>query len=191
MDNLAQNSNPVYESALEKYNTNFTSDAWQIKETKRLSYLTIRGSQDDKAFVNALDSLGLSIPKPMKVIEKDNKTLIWISPDEFLLVLDSNDSIEFINKSSNAFLDIFAYVIDNSGSYTNIKISGNNYLDVMAKLSQYDYLNLPKYSVLSTNLGKAPAIIFRTTGDSLTILVRFSFADYLWKILENVSSEYT
>jgi len=191
MNNLATSTEPVYESALEKYSTNFVSDNWQIKETKKLSYVLIRGLQDDERFLSALNSLGLIMPEPMKITVNDNRTFIWVSPDEFLLVLESNNKIEFIDKANKAFSNMFAYVIDNSGSYTNLTISGNNYLDVMAKLSPYDYLNLKKHSALSTNLAKAPAIIFRSRSDSITILVRFSFADYLWRILENASSEYT
>jgi sarcosine oxidase subunit gamma len=191
MNNLAKHSDPVYESALEKYNTTFISENWKVQETKKKAYIVIRGRHDDDDFIGAMHTLELDVPKPMKITDNGKGTLIWISPDESLLILEDELRDKFIKKANTAFSDIFAYVIDNSGSFTSLSISGNRYLDVMAKISPYDYQQLEKHSALSTQLAKAPAIIFRTQTDSLTILVRFSFADYLWQIIESASSEYT
>jgi sarcosine oxidase subunit gamma len=191
MDNLAKSTVPVYESALEKYNTTVVGDLWRVKETKKLSYLIIRGKTSDDDFVKAIESLGLTLPSPMKFIETAERKLIWISPDEFLLVLGDVPLSDFIESAEKAFKDIFAYIIDNSGSFTNIEISGSRHLDVIAKLSPYDYHKLTIGSVISTNLAKAPSIIYRPNENSLTILVRFSFADYLWRTIEKASLEYT
>jgi sarcosine oxidase subunit gamma len=190
MDNLANSNTPVYESALEKYSTGTVFDNLQIREKKKLAYIIIRGKQEDDGFIDAMHSLGLSVPRPTNITNNNDKQCIWISPDEFLLVSDYISKDEFINKANTAFENIFAYAIDNSGSYTNISISGTRYLDVMAKLSPYNYKKLEIDCVLSTNLAKAPSIIFRTGEDSLTILVRFSFADYLWQMIGNASTEY-
>ncbi len=190
MDDLAKNKTPVYESALQAYQTTIEGKNFSTKEFKNQAYVVVRGKKDDADFVRALQSLGFELPGPMSITKNDKGIMIWISPDEYLLIMDEAKKIPFIEQSNQAFSSLFAAVIDNSGGYAQLELSGAKHLDVLAKLSAYPFADLEKKKVISSYLGKAPAIIIRLKKDAIIVLVRFSFADYLWRLLDSASGEY-
>ena len=187
---FSQSRSPIYESALESYQTQINEKNWKTTEHKQFSYIVIRGKQQQQNFVNALAALGLELPPPMHITINTNGTLIWISPDEFLLLLDNNKKDIFLGQATKVFSNIFAVALDNSGSFVQLEISGEKYLNVLSKLSPYDFSTFKKTQVLSSYLGKAPSIVYKHKSGAITILVRSSFADYLWRLMENASLEY-
>ncbi len=126
---------------------------------------------------------------------------LWISPDEFLHLLPLKNKDALVSKLEEDLLATHAAVVDNSGGFSYLELGGSALHKVLAKTCAYDCSteNLPTGKVVSTLIGKAPVIIFRhknnkadtATGEAgVSLLIRFSFADYVWRLLEDAAGEY-
>ena len=126
---------------------------------------------------------------------------LWISPDEFLHLLPLKNKDALVSKLEEDVSATHAAVVDNSGGFSYLELGGSSLHKVLAKTCAYDCSkeNLPTGKVVSTLIGKAPVIIFRhknnvadtATGEhDISLLIRFSFADYVWRLLEDAVGEY-
>ena len=126
---------------------------------------------------------------------------LWISPDEFLHLLPLKNKDAMVNKLEEDLSATHAAVVDNSGGFSYLELGGSALHKVLAKTCAYDCSkeNLPPGKVVSTLIGKAPVIMFRhknnvadtATGEAgISLLIRFSFADYVWRLLEDAAGEY-
>ena len=126
---------------------------------------------------------------------------LWISPDEFLHLLPLKNKDALVSKLEEDLSATHAAVVDNSGGFSYLELGGSALHKVLAKTCAYDCSkeNLPLGKVVSTLIGKAPIIIFRhknnvadtATGEhDISLLIRFSFADYVLRLLEDAAGEY-
>ena len=126
---------------------------------------------------------------------------LWISPDEFLHLLPLKNKDALVSKLEEDLSATHAAVVDNSGGFSYLELGGSALHKVLAKTCAYDCNkeNLPPGKVVSTLIGKAPVIIFRHKNDvadtatgraGISLLIRFSFADYVWRLLEDAAGEY-
>ena len=184
----------AYRTPLAHQQVNCCSAAWSVTERDDLGFVILRGKRDDQKVLDVLATLGLILPQPSSCSTQNNglQTLLWISPDEYLLQLPLAEKDPFIERATTACSGIHAAVVDNSGGYACLQISGNRVLEVMKKLCAYDLATtaFPPGRVLSSHLAKAPVIIYRPDPDSLQLLIRFSFADYGWRALSTAAGEY-
>ncbi len=190
---------PVYESALEQFDLKSqqqTSEAYFANEIRDKGFVILRGKYDDKDFINiANENLSIEIPvTPLSVNTSKiwQAQVLWQSPDEFLVILPLSKKDAFFQKAQHAFKGIFAAVVDISGGFVCIELSGTRYLDVLQKVSEYEFNkhNFPMNKTVVTFLGEALCIFLRIDPEKILILLRFSFADYCWRLLEHASREY-
>lgn len=208
-----------YKTALEHFNINeqVFNDKFSAREIRDYGFLVLRGKIDDNIFVETCLKYGVVIPtKPLQLeydIQK-NKSAgqainLWISPDEFLHLVPLKNKDELLSQLSDKLSASFAAVVDNSGGYSFLRLSGRAITKIMAKVCAYDISthNLPNTKVVSSFIGKAPAILFRDDNwhrtskeesierqqerkDSIFLLTRFSFADYVWRLLDDAANKY-
>jgi len=86
-------------------------------------------------------------------------------------------------------------VNDLSGGQTVIHIAGRHALDVLAKGTPLDVERLAAGACAQTHLAKAnvcmrPRVDADSALTAYELIVRRSFADYLWRWLEDAASEY-
>ncbi len=194
MANTNSNTTPVYESPLAHIDTNVSHAAWKVHEAKDMGYVVVRGNLDNAPFATAIHKLcGSGLPERMQFTHADDgRMLVWVSPDEFLHILPLEKKDQFIKDATEALDDIFSAIVDNSGAYVKLAVSGKHHIDVLHKSAYYN-LKADKFkigSVYSTHLAKAPAILLREDEQSISLLVRFSFADYIWRLLSAGAKEY-
>jgi len=184
----------AYRTPLAHQQVNCSSPEWSVTERSDLGFVVLRGQHDDPAFLEAIAALDLALPRPIYATTRDegSRTLLWISPDESLLLLPLAEKDAFIEQVTSAFAGLHAAVVDNSGGYACVQLSGSRALDVLKKLCAYDLGNeaFPVGRVLSTHLAKAPVIIHRADSEYLQLLIRFSFADYAGRALSAAAEEY-
>lgn len=131
----------------------------------------------------------LAIPRTLKVESNDQYSLIWISPDEFLLLVPELTEFEVETKLRKAMDGHFA-IVNVTGGQTVLGISGERAESILKKSSVYDVhvSNLPIGKAVTSSFAKSQAIISRTGDDSFQLIVRRSFSDYLWQWIVDAGS---
>ena len=116
--------------------------------------------------------------------------MLWLSPDEWMIVCDrARDSPRFSRDLNQALAGIRSQVADNSGGYTQVLLQGANARDLLAHTSVYDIAALGEGRVVGTTFGKSSLYVHRQ-GDGYCLLLRRSFADYIWRYLVRAAEPY-
>ena len=182
---------PKYETALEQHSLASRALPLDAKEIRTSGFVVLRAKNQDERFLAACNQLGVKLPRqPLRLEEEKERVTLWISPDEFLHLLPLSSVADFVARAEAAVSDMNVAVVDNSGGYSYLRLHQAEKL--LARLCFYDLQeSLPAGKVVSTFISRAPAILFRLPSDEMAIriLVRFSFADYVWRMLEHTARQ--
>jgi sarcosine oxidase subunit gamma len=156
--------------------------------------LSIRGSADNARLAEAVRSVtGLPLPvQPLSFEHRGNSFVFWQGPTEWMLVTDQEGSETLEADLRRALASEAAAVVDVSGGQTLLSLAGSALSEVLQKSSSYDFhpANFPVGKCVQTVFAKATALVARLDGDSVLMLVRRSFADYLALWLLDAAAEY-
>lgn len=191
-----------YKTALEHFNINQQEQKsdFKVQEVHDYAFIILRGRNDD--FISKCRKHSIVIPRKALRLEanqedrahKDKAALtLWISPDEFLHLTPLAEKDELVILLEQELSHSFSAVVDNSGGYVWLKLTGNQTQSILAKVCAYDLTaqNFPQGKVVSSLLGKAPCIFFNRPGEGISLLIRCSYADYVWRLLEDAGKEYS
>ncbi|NIR28156.1 MAG: sarcosine oxidase subunit gamma family protein [Gammaproteobacteria bacterium] len=166
-----------------------------LGERPFLGHLNVRGDAADTQFLRAAnDVLGLALPRePNTVTEQGEHAALWLGPDEWLVLTPPDAEAAVVERLRSALGDRFAALTDVSGGQTVITLSGKCARDVLAKGCTLD-LHARAFGpgrCAQTHIAKSAALIRQTDeSPAFEIVVRRSFADYLWQWLEDAAREY-
>ena len=158
-------------------------------------HFNLRGSVSDSRFAAAIKTAGITLPiVPNTVVEQKDIAVFWLSPDEWLLTCPETEIISLSSKLETIIGTCFASFNDISGGQISLKLSGPNALDVLAKGCTLD-LHAQAFSpgqCAQTNVAKATVLVrpLISNHTEFEIIVRRSFAEYLWEWLCKASAEY-
>lgn len=157
-----------------------------------MGYISLRGNSADAAFTAAASrALGVELPaEPCTYTEKGLLKVLWLSPDEWLIVCARADRAHILGAFSETLKDIRSQVADNSGGYTQILLEGANAADVLSHVSVYNLEHLSAGRVVGTTFGKSSVYLHRLGDDGFCLILRRSFADYIWRYLERAAAPY-
>ena len=163
-----------------------------VSELGNLGYLVLRGKADDTAFMQAVAGvLGQALPtQPMTVLSTTAGVVLWVSPDEWLLVCKRSARDSLLAGLSSTLQDLFAQVVDNSGGLTALRVSGPDHMLLLRQLGPYDYESLAVGCCASTVASKTGFTVVRTDEAGVVLVFRRSFADYTWRLLERTAMPY-
>ncbi|WP_434361538.1 sarcosine oxidase subunit gamma family protein [Parasalinivibrio latis] len=164
-----------------------------INEEVGLSHLVLRGNPANPEFIEgARKALGLGLPLEAGASsENDTTRVFWLAPDEWLVIGERGKAAD-IEQSLRQNLEGHFAVTDVSGGQTLVTLSGPNAMQVLKKSTPYD-VDMRKFPVgkcIGTVLAKAQVQMRRVSEDSVELIIRRSFADYLWLWLVDASREY-
>lgn len=191
-----QESPLVTAKRLQQSNAQPAAAGVKLGELPLLGYLNLRGQ--DTGFADAVQqSTGLTLPTVANTLsEHDDHTLCWLGPDEWLLMVPSGVQEALASRLQTALQAqepaLHYAVTDTSSGLCTISISGQHARAVLAKGCPLD-LHPRVFAVgqcAQTILAKAAVLLFPRADDSLHIIVRRSFADYLWRWLVDAAEEY-
>jgi len=155
--------------------------------------INLRGDVADKAFTAAVaKAVGVEPPAtPGTVATAGERAILWLGPDEWLVVTPAGDGA-LADTLNAALAGMRASATDVSDNYAAVRIAGPKARWVLAKGWAVD-LHPSAFGpgrVAQSHLALTNAII-RQTDDvpSFEILVRPSFAKYLWDWLTDSSLE--
>jgi sarcosine oxidase subunit gamma len=153
-------------------------------------YISLRGNPADIAFQDgAASALGTRLPAKPCTFTRGAVTALWLAPDEWMIVCPRARLAALLRGLGQALEGVRSQVVDNSGGYTEIMVQGRNAPDVISHASVYDLHRLGEGRVVGTTFGKAAVYMYRER-DGICLLVRRSFADYVWRFLARAAEPY-
>ena len=156
-----------------------------------LGYISLRGNAADPLFVKAASTaLGAALPvNPCTLVASNGVKVLWLSPDEWLIVCAQPELAGRFCGLEQALNGIHSQVADNSGGYTQVFLEGPRAGEVLRHVSVYDFDALVPGRVVGTTFGKLSIYVHRR-GDGYVLLLRRSFADYIWRYLVRAATPY-
>jgi sarcosine oxidase, subunit gamma len=153
-----------------------------VREHPFRTLLNLRGRCDDEGYSLAVnDATGLSLPAPNQFNADGERLLAWLGPDEFLFVGDAGSGME--KRLRDRLSGALSALTDVSSAFTTLNVSGPGARDFLAKgwaLDLHPRVFQPGHCAQSY-LAKAPALLLqRDAAPAFEVIVRRSFADYLW-----------
>lgn len=157
--------------------------------------VALRGDRGDPAFVRAVEqAVGVAPPtEPDTVVGPADldagPRVLWLGPDEWLVAGADNPASALASATAN----LHAAVVDVSDGRIVIGIAGPNARDLLAKGCPLDLhpAVFPPGRCAQTLIAHAHVILHQTdAAPRYEIYVHRSFADYLWRWLEDAAREY-
>lgn len=165
----------------------------ELEELAFLGHLNLRGNASDEAFTAGVEkALGVALPTaPCSAVQTDAVTVMWLSPDEWLIIVGSGKEAD-TEAALRANLSGHFAVSDISGGQTLVRLGGKDSVNVLKKSTGYDTHtdSFAVGKVIGTAFAKTACHILRTAENEFLMVVRRSFADYLWLWLQQSSKEY-
>lgn len=165
----------------------------RLREKKLRGHLTLRGDARDPAFVSGVQkALGLELPVALTLVAEGETSLQWMSPDEWLLIVPQGEEHAAEQRLREALSGLHIQVVNISGGQTLLELSGEKVRQMLMKSTPYDVhpSNFPVGKAVGTHFAKSQLVIRHTAEDVWELVVRRSFADYIWLWLQDASAEY-
>lgn len=167
----------------------------RLCERPFLGHLILRGDPARRNLTSGVKRvLGVSLPrKANTVAAADNVRILWLGPEEWLIVTPPGRESEISPALRGALVKVFASVTDVSSAQTVINIEGPKARDTLAKGCPLDVhpRAFSSGQCAQSRIAKADAIMHQLDdAPSFDLFVRRSFAEYLWSWLTDAAGEY-
>lgn len=166
-----------------------------LKECRHAGKLILRGAGNDRKFISLTKKiLTKELPTTPNVCEIGKEiTSVWLGPDEWLLVTNYGQEKQIEKKLKTALSKLRHAVVDVSDNSTIIQLAGPRARELIMKGCSVDVH--PRVfgpgSAVQTNLAYANIIFWQIDKKpSYNLIVRASFAVYLWNWLLDAASEF-
>lgn len=166
-----------------------------LRERPFLGYLNLRGDLGDGDFGKAVRGVvGLDLPEaPNTFVENDRFTAIWLGPNEWYVVAPAGEESDILEALEKALAGRHYAANDLASGLTTVNVSGASARELLQKGCTLD-LHPRAFGVgrcAQTLVAKAGVLILcRGEEPSYDLIVRRSFADYLFLWIEDAAHEY-
>ncbi|WOD07788.1 sarcosine oxidase subunit gamma [Marinomonas sp. GJ51-6] len=164
-----------------------------LRERKLLGHLTLRCNPSNADQLAAVERvLGVGLPlTPLTSVEKGDYSIRWMSPDEWLILVPGLETFDI----ETAFRDEMPghySLVNSSGGSTVLELSGEKVVELLQKSTPVDlYITaFPIGKVVSTLFAKTTTTMRRLDENRFELVIRRSFADYVWLWIQDASLEY-
>ncbi len=163
-----------------------SQDDLSCREVVGKSLTILRTSKDyEKSKKDAKEIWDVALPEELSMTTNSNGVqCLWISPDEFWLLHSQQQKADIWNKIESLPMEMS--MVDNSAAYGVLEFIGGKVNKLLSRWMSYDLSgSLNSGKVVSTTLGQAPVIVFRTLEGKLMMMVRHSFSHYVAGLLKD------
>lgn len=166
----------------------------RLSERPHRCQILLRGNPADDRFGDALrGTTGLALPAANRVGVSGEQRLLWLAPDEFLLIGPAGREAIFLSSLEAALSGQRALALDVTDMRTTISLAGPAARDLIACGCGLD-LDPAKFAIgqcAQTRLAKTNVILEPVDETPrIDVLVTVSHADYLWHWLERAGAEF-
>ena len=185
-----------YRTALEPFTEELAALAsaqLSISEKREHGFITLRGELHSPAVEQDYARLGLKAPsQPLSYTGEDKARLLWVSPDECLLVCAPGAKQHWLERLTDPSIQTLA-VIDTSGTYSYLELSGEQVEACLGKVCPYNFgaRSFPVGKVVGSVIKGIPCLFVRVEPYRFQVLVRFSFANYVFRLLSHATAEFS
>jgi len=167
----------------------------QLWEEAGLGHLNLRGDATDARFVDAVrEQTGVAPPtEPNHWVAGSGGTLLWLGPDEWLLITDKDAETKMAEALNGAFAPMHAGATDVSSGQTVLVVRGTDARDLLAKGCSLDlHPRVFGPGRCAQGIVGSVGVCIRQVDDAPTyeLVVRRSFADFLWRWLLDAGAEF-
>lgn len=166
-----------------------------LRERPFRAMVTLRGDAADAGFRTAVEQVvGVAPPmEPLTSAMSGGRQILWMGPDEWLVTAPPEERTDLPDALDAVLGGVHAAVTETGESMTVIELAGPRATDVLRKGCDLDLHRraFPVGRVVRTLLAK-DGIVLHKTGEAPAweIYVHRSFAEYLWRWLEDAGLEY-
>jgi len=166
----------------------------KLQRLTDIGTINLRGDASSPEFLAAVaKATGLALPVEPNTVASGEHDIYWLGPNEWMLVGEHAGTSEVVAALSQETQRQHAAVNDLSGGQIIYRLSGDSARQLLSKGCSLD-LHPSVFNAgacAQTGLAKAGVIIRPLHGESgFDVLVRRSFADYLWQWLLRAGREY-
>ncbi len=165
----------------------------QVTEVAPQGMITVRGDLGAGAMEKAvMKAAGLPIPAKTSVVMKGDHAVLWMSPDELMVVLPHGDAPAAVAAMTAALKSEHALVVDVSDARAVFALEGEGpaLRETLAKLSPADMRSaaLPVGVVRRTRLAQVPAAFWFANDTEARLICFRSVASYVFGILSHAAT---
>ncbi|TDR56835.1 heterotetrameric sarcosine oxidase gamma subunit [Halomonas ventosae] len=165
-----------------------------LRERALAGHLILRGGAIvlDEAVRQVL-GVGLpGRPNTLTLDESGERSIQWLSPDEWLVIVPGGEEFALEKRLREALGDAHYAIVNASGGQTLIELSGDKARELLMKSTPYDVHPeaFPVGKGVTTVFAKANLILRRPTEERWELVLRRSFADYLYRWILDAGAEY-
>jgi len=185
-ENLMPNFASTFQPLIDQEGYLVNQDDLSCREVIGNALAILRTSKDhQKSKKDAKEIWDVALPEELSMTTSSSGVkCLWLSPDEFWLLHSQQQKADIWNKIES--LPIEMSIVDNSAAYGVLEFIGGKVNKLLSRWMSYD-LNgsLNSGKVVTTTLGQAPVIVFRTAEGKLMMMVRHSFSHYVAGLLKD------
>lgn len=184
--------NPVWKTPLEtqlKDWQNAPNAGITISEWPASAYFMVRGIGIAQSMCQAL---GISSwpETPLTAVSENGIRVLWLSPDEWAVIGDFAQKDALEAKLLQGLGSHRGQVVDNCGGFTGLIVKGKDAEILLRHLTPYDVEHMTAGKTVGTVMSQTHVILSRLGAQEYEIIVRRSFADYLWKLIGKAARPY-
>lgn len=157
------------------------------------AHFTLRCAADNPAQQSAVESVvGVPLPvEPLRAVTAGDAIIRWMSPDEWLISVPEARAFA-LEEGFRTHMPGHYALVNVSGGLTVYRLSGPHAIDVLKRSVPVDlhHSQFPVGKVVSTVFAKAGATLRRVDDQTFELVVRRSFADYIWLWIQDASREF-
>lgn len=196
MSNRMRQESPLVGRKLESLAAD-ASDAADVIFCERafLGHINLRGEPGSAAFVGAVRlALGLALPLEANTfIDENDMRACWLGPNEWLVMCDGAEEHARANDLRHALEGQFAAVTEIGSGQIVLGVGRARARDVIAKgcpLDLHPRVFAPGCCAQTYIARSGVTILLTSAAPSFELIVRRSYADYLWGWLTDAAAEY-
>lgn len=163
----------------------------QLTENLDLAFVDLRGDATDPKFLNTVQSTIGMCPSsaPSTYHYEDGRGLFWLGPDQWLYVMPHTQLQPALSRLHAVHIDTAMAITDVTGGYTLLVAQGERVDTLIRSGTGYDVAHLKTGVCTQTLLAKAQVLMWKPSSNEYRILVRRSYAQYLyrWLMTNNIS----
>jgi sarcosine oxidase subunit gamma len=167
----------------------------RLAEEPFLSQVDLRVHPGSPAVARIEQALGLALPhhQPNRVSGDADTGVLWLGPDEWLVVGPDGHAQRVLDAVRSALADSLGSSVDVSANRTTLRLSGPSAREVLEKICSLD-LHPRAFGpghCAQTLVGRTQAILWQVgAAPDYRLLVRCSFAGYLADLLLDAMREF-
>lgn len=162
-----------------------------IDEAGPTGMVTLRADLADPAVLAAFEIAGIVVPKPGEADASSGLEVLWMSPDEVLILTSPEEAEAVISSLQDAFRGVHHLAVNVSDARVMFELRGEDALlrEVFAKLTPADLraASLPVGTLRRTRLAQVPAAFWFPRDGAANLIAFRSVRDYVHALLTKVS----